>query len=187
MQQEKYIGICFQTEMTSTSSWRYYSVVLRMQVGQGKPSKSDQGKLVRSFDSSLSSNPNDDVRYWGVTIVGRLAVHDKTLRQKNTKSLITATSDEAATVRVAAAEWLCRLGETEKGLPVLIKELENKNRWVRLRAINAIDFLGEEARPARAAIEKARDRSLAAAKNNKLDGYVARVAKHTLDVLEENE
>lgn len=78
---------------------------------------------------------------------------------------------------------LDRLQKSQKGLPVLIEELENDNRWVRLRAANEIDLLGEEARPAIPALKKAKQQSLYDAKNDKRDKYLARAANHILNRL----
>ncbi|MBL8178783.1 MAG: sulfatase-like hydrolase/transferase [Bryobacterales bacterium] len=76
-------------------------------------------------------------------------------------------ADESATVRIAAAKTLVRI-------PVLVKELSHPDPWTRLAAAQALDELGEQARPALDALRKAvRDENR----------YVARVANHAVNVL----
>ena len=82
-----------------------------------------------------------------------------------------ALTDPSPTVRVAAAHALCDWGEVEKGLSVLTELLRHQNEFVRLYAINALRHLGERAKPALPAIEKAL---------NDPSGYVQRVARTIL-------
>lgn len=94
------------------------------------------------------------VRYWAA-----IRVHDERVRP--------LLSDAAASVRIAAAVGL-------NAVEILERELQNPEETVRLLAANALDGLGERARPAL--------RSLQAALN---DGnrYVARAVNHAVNRL----
>jgi len=84
------------------------------------------------------------VRYWaanGLTNLGRAA-------EPATGALTKCLADSAPDVQIAAAAALCRIGHVQTGLPVLIKLLAHRKWAVRLAAANAIDYLGEAARPA---------------------------------------
>lgn len=77
-------------------------------------------------------------------------------------------TDDSATVRIAAAKTLVRI-------PVLVKELAgHPDPWTRLAAAQALDELGEKARPALEALRKARKDE---------NRYVARVANHAVNTL----
>jgi HEAT repeat protein len=88
---------------------------------------------------------------------------------------VRALEDASPHVRVVAAEALCRIGESERGLAVL-SELLNKhaNAKVRLQAANALDHLGALARPALAALRSAEKDE---------DDYVKRAVRYTAAVL----
>jgi N-sulfoglucosamine sulfohydrolase len=76
-------------------------------------------------------------------------------------------TDESATVRIAAAKSLVRI-------PVLVKELSHPDPWTRLASAQALDALGEAARPALEALRKALDDE---------NRYVVRVANHAVNGL----
>ncbi|MBN1854379.1 MAG: sulfatase-like hydrolase/transferase [Pirellulales bacterium] len=150
----------------------------------GIPATSATGGIdAHSLAISKLNDPDPTVRFWSIMILGRLAEKNASLRPDAVPSILAATQDASATVRVTAAEWLCRIGVPEKGLPILILELDNENRWIRLRAVHAMDLLGEAARPAMDALKKAMQRSLDEAKQDERDKYVARVANHALNGL----
>lgn len=111
------------------------------------------------------------VRYWA--IVGLLALKDAAAPAKD--ALQGALEDESPAVRVAAAQALCYIGQERAGVPALVELLQNENEWVRLMAANALDEIGEKARPAVAAMQRAREQD----ENN----YVIRVTNRTLNVL----
>jgi len=72
-------------------------------------------------------------------------------------ALIGRLADPSPPVRVAAAEALCHISETTRGLPVLEQLLaEHPNERVRLQAVNSLDHLGDLAAPALETIEAAR-------------------------------
>ena len=116
---------------------------------------------------ALLKDTDPAVRYWGATGIGALGESGRSANDL-LRPLLT---DRAATVRVAAADALCRLGDYKQALPALTAALADDNPAVRLQAINVLDRLDERARPA-----------LEAIKNAKTDGnpYVVRVAEHAL-------
>ena len=114
---------------------------------------------------------NECIRYWAalgcVMLRGQAAPAAEALAKR--------LADTSGQVRVAAAEALCHAGQEAKGVPALIACLgDEKNPWVRLQAANALGSIGEKARPALAALEKA-----VADGNN----YVQRAAEYTVAVL----
>jgi uncharacterized sulfatase len=112
------------------------------------------------------------VRCWGVIGVGALASDERRLDAKTAiDGLKKALADPSATVRVAAADALCRHGFFDDAVPVLIKGLQDDNEWVRLQAANILDRIDDRARPALEVIQQARKD-----KNQ----YVVRVVEHIL-------
>ncbi len=106
------------------------------------------------------------VRYWAVT--GVLILAEKA--EPSAAALLNLLEDSSADVRITAAEALCRLSDEQWGMPILVKELANENVRIALHAANALECLGERARPVLAAL-KAASRSG--------DTYVARAARYT--------
>jgi len=102
-----------------------------------------------------SGNPG--LRYWAAR------------RGEGKAMLAKLQSDPSAAVRIAAAR---RLGKVD----LLAKELASPKEYVRLMAVNALDEMGEAARPALPALRIA----LQDQENN----YVVRVANHTVNSLE---
>ena len=91
------------------------------------------------------------IRFWGVT--GLVALREEAAPA--TEALLDALKDPAPNVRVAAAEALCNVGRVDDAMPVLIDGLQHETAFIRLRAINVLDGLGENARPALPAIKAA--------------------------------
>lgn len=116
---------------------------------------------------ALLKDTDPAVRYWAAVGLGALGDDGKPA----VDALRTSIGDASATVRVAAADALCRLGDFEDGVPALIKGAEDDNPWVRLAAVNHLDRLGDRAKSARAVLEKAR---------NDENQYVVRVVEHAL-------
>lgn len=114
-------------------------------------------------------NPNAAVRYWAAIRLGndaRVVNHIPVLRQH--------LNDSIPLVRIATARALCLADAREFGLPVLQKELQHPDEWVRLSSAIVIDELQEEGRPAIEALQSVMEDS------NK---YVVRVANHALNAL----
>jgi arylsulfatase A-like enzyme len=97
-------------------------------------------------------DPNECIRYWaalGCAMIGAKAADAAAALEKR-------LADESGSVRVAAAEALCRAGLLDKGLPALGELLlKGANPWVRLQAANVIENLGDRAKPLAAAVQEA--------------------------------
>jgi len=122
-------------------------------VGTGPGAMPKQIELLKDSD--------DAVRYWAAVGLRALGAKARAAREALTASL----SDASPAVRVEAAWALAELGRAEKPLDLLVKELDGANRRAALRAARALQMLGEKARPALAAMERA----LAAARKGKGD------------------
>lgn len=64
------------------------------------------------------------------------------------------TEDPELTVRIAAAEALYGLGQTDIALETLIAALRSDNKMARVHALNVMDVMGADAAPALAEIIK---------------------------------
>jgi arylsulfatase A-like enzyme len=117
------------------------------------------------------ADPEPVIRYWAATGLGRVGAGNATAIERLQRAL----GDDSASVRVAAARWMCGLERDEEALPVLIAELKSPNEYVRLAAVTVLDDIGEQARPALEAIEALKDDP---------NGYVKRVVEHALSVLQ---
>lgn len=113
------------------------------------------------------SNNHECIRYWaalGCVMLGGKAGPAASV-------LTSRLKDPSASVRVAAAEALCRIGTDDTALAVLQTSLtSDKSPWIRLQAANALENIGTRARPALSAIEQA------GADENE---YVRRALQHT--------
>jgi uncharacterized sulfatase len=118
--------------------------------------------------TELLSDPDRAVRYWAANGLG-------TCGEKAKPVLRQALADESPVVRVAAADALAQLGESEPALPVLRQALKHDNEWVRHAAIQGLDRMGKTARPALDDIKTATSDS---------NDFVKRVARHALKQLE---
>jgi len=101
--------------------------------------------------TSFLKDDNPTVRYWGAN--GCLILKSEALPAKT--ALLEVLDDESPDVRIAAAEALCYLGETQKSIPVLISALDEDNLMVRVHAMNSLEILGGE--PAKASIPKVKE------------------------------
>ncbi|MFV2070571.1 MAG: sulfatase-like hydrolase/transferase, partial [Pirellulales bacterium] len=90
-------------------------------------------------------SPYPVVRYWAVTGLVR-GLGDPPPRatkddRKRVGQFATLLEDESPIVRIAAADALCRLGDLQRGLPVLIRGLESTVQRIPLAAAIALDEL----------------------------------------------
>ena len=109
------------------------------------------------------------VRWWGA--LGLVALGDKAAPAAD--ALGKALGDAAPNVRIAAADALGNLGRHEQALPVLIEGLRHESAFIRLRALNALERLGDEARPALPDIAKA-----ALSEKSHVGDYVGRMVQY---------
>ena len=91
----------------------------------------------------MMSSEDSGVRYWGA--VGCLG-HGKDASSARS-ALVDRLADPCPDVRIVAAEALCLLGYTGLASGILADLLNHENQYVRLHAANAIDYIGETARP----------------------------------------
>ncbi len=129
-----------------------------------------------SATTELLAALNDEdaaVRYWAATGLGNIG---KPAARDAQAGLGNALADPSASVRIAAARGLCRMGQLERGLPVLQHELTGDQEWARLAAAIVLDELDEQARPALA--------SLQAALTDQPNKYIVRVANKAVNDLQ---
>ncbi len=91
----------------------------------------------------LLADEDSGLRFWGA--VGCFALGREATGARET--LQTRLQDDSPDVRVAAAESLCLLGDTEGALHTLGELLDHENEYARLHAANALDNIDEAARP----------------------------------------
>lgn len=137
---------------------------------------SETGALVRDLE-----HENAAVRYWaamGLLMRGEAGV------AASAEALTARLSDDAPSVRIAAAEALGRYRSPEV-LPQVLQTLQNladakeNGLYVSLAVLNAVDVLGEKAAPLRASLETLPRRDPLAP--NRLGEYVNRLLTHILE------
>jgi arylsulfatase A-like enzyme len=106
-----------------------------------------------SYLTEQMGEANEVLRFWaaiGLLILGETARTSLALLQT------TMREDTSPQVRVVAAEAVANLTEGAQAVAVLAELLEHHpHPRVRLQALNALTFIGDKARPARAAIGRA--------------------------------
>ncbi len=113
--------------------------------GERDPAKLD---LLRSF----FRDDEPVVRWWAT--IGLIAVQADD--PKTRSALEAQLKDPALLNRIAAAEALCGLGGVDRAMPILIEALQHPTPYLRLRAMNVLAGIGQQAQPAIAAMRKAR-------------------------------
>jgi len=131
----------------------------------GRRSAANVPRLVQ-----LLSDSDSAARYWGATGLVALGPGARPALADLKKSL----EDPSPSVRIAVAEAVARLGEVGVALPVLVAAMRDENEWVRLHAVNVLDRLGPQARPALETLTDARQER---------SEYVRRVAEYALEKL----
>jgi N-sulfoglucosamine sulfohydrolase len=130
------------------------------------------GKDLSVLTKSLS-HKNEAVRFWSAISLGNgqnLAKNHKAIADLNLK-----LNDEVAAVRIASARALCKTGDFDKTVKLLRKEIESDDEWVRLLAVQILDEIGNNAKPALAELQK----RISDDENQ----YVARVANHAVNLM----
>lgn len=136
----------------------------------------DQLHIVAStlpvYTSFPKSSDHEAIRYWKLTCLsGR-----ENFNSLKAEELSSALTDPSPLVRVAAARLACRFGRYDDALPIFERELENSNFAIALQAALTLDELGERARPAIPALQKANA-------GKRPNDYVMRVTAHALEQL----
>jgi len=114
-------------------------------------------RIVETADLASSGNPADlakisarfqdpdaSVRYWAATGCSVLPKQ----ASKYSTELKKLLNDTEGAVQVAAAEALWRMGEKEVGLQALKAALSHPHTFVRVQALNVLQYLGKDAMPA---------------------------------------
>lgn len=139
---------------------------LRSIAALGNTGSSAVGELTKALSDDEAA-----IRHWaavGLDIVGKPAASSAV------PALKSALKDDSPAVRIAAAQTLCHLGHAEAARPTLVAALGHERDSVRITAANALDAIGEDARPVVPALKRAmKDK-------NK---YVVRVVNHALNRL----
>lgn len=108
-----------------------------------------RGPEALSRQIELLQDPDGAVRYWaavGLRALGRPAAAAE-------QALERALDDSSPSVRVQAAAALANLGRTDGALRTLTAELRSEQGDVVLHAARALELMGEQARPAIAAMQ----------------------------------
>lgn len=119
-------------------------------------------------------DPDAGVRYWaavGCSVRGSAA-------GEAAGALAPLLNDPSASVRIAAAEALCRLGRAGDGLPALVHEIGG-DEFTALLALNTLEALGDIAKPATPAIAAA----VAKLAKPRAEDFCARAAESLLNGL----
>lgn len=131
---------------------------------------------VKTLAQALSDT-EPAVRHWALTGLGNRTPDSRGLVGKVRPLL----EDSSAVNRVAAARALCRMGQAEKALPVLVQVLETGAQWERLHAAIVLDEIDEQAKPVISAMRQAlKPRPDLYARGK----YVVRVINRALNQLE---
>jgi len=150
--------------------------VLAMALLASDRNPSNLPALIRATDDA--SMP---IRWWaamGCGMLGKRAADAVPALEKR-------LSDPSGFVRVAAAEALARQGRPERALPVLeaaMRDLDSP--WCSLQACNALDRMGEAARPVLPAVREMVQRVQQEESFSKPQSYPRRILGHLLNVLE---
>lgn len=122
------------------------------------------------------NDPDPVVRYWaaiGCTILGAQAKP----AEKRLKEMM---DDQEIAVRIAAAEALYHLGETEIALETLTAALQINSKIARVQALNVLEVMGEDATPALNEVNKL------TSKNLKGQDYDVMAANRLIEKLKDN-
>ncbi len=117
------------------------------------------------------------VRYWAALGLGALGER----ASDAVGPLIGALSDPAPNVRAAAADALCRMDHCSHSQPTLVDALGHDSAFIRLRALNALDWAGDDALPLLPTIRNVRTES---PDIPHFERYLDRVQARILDVLD---
>lgn len=111
------------------------------------------GKITRGDKKTIEKNltsENPVLRYWAATGV-TMYIDKVDISAEKVRGLM---NDEYPAVRIAAAEALFHLGESGSAVTVLAESMEEDNLMARVQAINVLETMGEEARPAVPAVQE---------------------------------
>ncbi|MDZ7619295.1 MAG: sulfatase-like hydrolase/transferase [Patescibacteria group bacterium] len=120
--------------------------------------------------TALLADPDAGVRFWAATGCAALAE----AAAPAADALESLLADPSPDVRIAAAESLCLIGRRDGAMKVLTNLVSHEHPSVALRAVNALENLGDLARSGYEAVRHVADRA---------DGYVKRAADRAVETL----
>jgi len=91
----------------------------------------------------MLSSDDIGVRFWG--LMGCLMHGRDAMAARD--AILARLSDTCPDVSIAAAEWLCTIGECKDAREIVAGLLDYENEWVRLHAANVLDYIGGQAEP----------------------------------------
>ena len=118
------------------------------------------------------------IRYWGATGCIVIGKDSKSLKS----DLMGLLKDACPDVRTASAHALFSIGHPKEAVPVLEKILSEKNQFYRLRAMNVLDHMDENAREAVARIARVGDSAKIGAYGENYIGNVIKKAASDLGI-----
>lgn len=92
---------------------------------------------------AATEDEDSAIRYWAAIGIGNAGPEATDEAQESMRA---ALSDESSAVRTAAARALCRMGQPEPALPVLVEEMTRGDQWERLHAAIVLDEIDQQAR-----------------------------------------
>jgi len=115
-------------------------------IGRSKQFFTTQRQALASSDAAI--------RFWGANGLAAMGM----AAQPALPDLKERLQDPSVSVRLAAAEALCRMGQPQLALPVIIQALEDDNVLHNLHASTILMVIGDRARPALPAMRTALER-----------------------------
>jgi uncharacterized sulfatase len=151
----------------SAKSWGPFEEILHAAELASRTNHDVERSLIRGLKGD-----DPAIRFWAAIGFSSMKAQDaggaKVLRD------VAGNDQENAMVRAAAAEALCRCGDSNSAVPILAKLMESDDEWVRLYAANVLDRQGENKRRAIDVIRRGVGDS---------NDYVRRVCRHAIQTL----
>jgi hypothetical protein len=139
-----------------------------------KEHDADPKKGIDAYTRALA-DPHSAMRYWAVVGLRVAAADNQPSAAVKSALARIVEKDDAEAVRIAAAHALCKWGERERAMPILVGALKSPQPSKQLHAAHALEDLGETARTLLPSLKQL------AAKSSE---YVERVTAYTVERLE---
>lgn len=136
----------------------------------GKQSVSELKKRLGDSDSA--------VRYWAIMGLLTLNVDDEVA----IIALRRALKDESISVRLAAADALCRFGKTEGTIDVFLDGLKHKMEWTRGRAVAILSYFDKETCAKMKDLIEPLDEAIEKEKNSLIKDYVMKRVRRRIEL-----
>jgi HEAT repeat protein len=138
---------------------------LQLAIIASEPKASDREAIYKALESS-----DPAARYWAVTALGLLTPSN------DVKKLQKASTDDEASVRVAAARSLYWAGHKNEAVELLDKELKDIDQQEETLhfALDVLQNTGQDAKAVIITVERLKEA-------NKKSEYIKRIAKHIIE------